>query len=208
MHVKYLTLKKLLTLSTKHGCNKLIDQLCELPCPDKIRIGLRYYHVPKSIEEFTESICWGQRLFMSSEQSTELEALLYLLACYYQPQITKSQFDEKKVIKVFKRLLSSNAIELFPAVNRLSFLFAKAVQNETDKLNGTVTREMRAAEIDRLKPFAELSILQTISDKCKVPLMEAHLVEYNVVFAILWAEKETADFNKRYQELSIASHGK
>jgi len=82
------------------------------------------------------------------------------------------------------------------------------IKNEVTKLNREVTREMRAAEINKLQPFSDMSILELIADRCKVPLLEAHLIDYNIVLVLLWKDKETDEFGKRYNELITARHGK
>jgi len=208
MHVKHLTLKRLINLASKHDCSILLNQLAELPCPTKLRIGVREYAIPNSIEQFTDNICWGQRLYMASKQTNEFESILYLIASFYQPILDKSKFDDEKVLNTFVRLLNCNADEILPVLNRFSIFFADMIANEMAKLNREVTREMRAAEINKLQPFSDMSILELIAERCKVPLLEAHLINYNIVLVLLWKDKETDEFGKRYNELMTSRNGK
>jgi len=202
--LKYITLKRLAKMASKYNTVIFQQQLTDLACPYTLRIGLKRYPVPLTIDEFRDSICWGQRLMMATEHQNDFESILFFVANYYQPIITKKPFDEKLVMKVYRKLAYCNVQELYPVLMRLVKLFTEVVEIEAQKLDSKPSKDMLAAEINRLQPFSDMNILELVSNRCRVPLSEAHLIEYNIVFALLWAEKETADFNKRFSEIQIA----
>lgn len=204
--IKYLTLKRLAKLGQKAGTTVLCKQLSQLACPGELRIGFKGYPVPETANDFRDNICWGQRLFMASPQSTDWESFLYFIACYYQPIVTGKSYDEMAVIKFYNKIVNCHAHEAYPVLTRFVGYMEDIVRLENDKLDQPPDKDMRAAEIERLKPFSELNILELISQKCRVPLSEAHLIEYNVVFALLWAERETIAFQRRYNEILIAKN--
>jgi hypothetical protein len=202
---KHITLNRLAKLGVKNDVSTLQKQLTELACPYTITIGLRTYLVPITVNDLRDNICWGQRLLMATPHTNDFESILYFVCNYYQPIVTRSPFDENKVNRLYKKIARVNVVDLYPVLVRLVTLFTEMVEIEAQKLNSEPSKEMRAAEVDRLKPFSDLNILEMISNKCKVPLSEAHLQEYNVVFALLWCEKETADFNQRFYQIQIAN---
>lgn len=202
MHVDYLTLKRLFRI--KGDKSILVEQLEQLPCPSEIRIGLRYYPVPRNVNEFRDKIVWGQRLMMATMCENEIDALVNFVANYYYPMARKKPFSETGVIKFFDRIVTCQAKELFPVLLRMVTLFEETLQIENKQLNSKPDRTAVAAGINELSIFSDLTILEMIADKCRVELeKEAHLVSYNTVFALLLKEKKTAEFNKKYQELSL-----
>lgn len=205
-NITYLTLSRLAKLQNKGNIEILCKQLSQLYCPERLRIGFRTYAVPQSLDDFRENICWGQRLFMGSSQNTDWESFLFFLAGYYQPIVTKHKYDETEAVRFYDMIAKCHAFEAYPVLTRFVKYFEDLVRLENDKLNQPPDRDMRAAEVDKLRPFTDLNILELVSEKCRVPLKEAHLIEYDIVFALLWAEKETIAFQRRYNEVLIAKN--
>jgi len=202
MVLKYLTLKRLAKM--KGNTALLQKQLSELACPNEIRIGLKYYPVPLTVNEFKSNLCWGQRLMMNTVHTSDFESFLFYFANYYQPIVTKKPHSEKAVMAFYKKIVNCHVEEIYPVLTKLVNHYLELVQIEARKLSSPPDKKLRAAEIDRLKPFNDLSILELVSNKCKVRLDEAHLQPYNVVFALLWYEKEQQEFQKRYNEIIMA----
>lgn len=200
----FLTIKRLARMAAKHDITTLQKQLTELACPNEIRIGLKLYPVPITVNDFRDNICWGQRLFMATEHQNDFETFLYFFANYYQPIVTGKPYSEERVLRFYDKITKCHAHEAYPVLTRLVELFTECVQIENGKLNSEPNKEMKAAEINRLQPFSDLNILELVSQKCRVKLEEAHLQEYNVVFALLWYEKEVNDFQIRYNEIQKA----
>ncbi len=206
MHdLKYLTLKRLVKLSKIGHISRLQEQLSELACPERLRIGLRTYHVPISTDQLRDNICWGQRLMMNNRHETDFESMMFFVSNYYQPIVTKQEFSEERVIEFYRRLTTCHAHEIYPVLIRIVTFFEQMVETEIARLNSEPDKKMKAAEVSRLKPFTDLNILELISSKTGVKLHDAHLVDYNTVFALLWQEKETIEFRKRYDEILIAA---
>lgn len=202
MHVDFLTLRRLFKI--KGDKTPLVEQLEQLPCPYNLRIGLKYYHVPRNVNEFRDKLVWGQRLMMATMCENEIDAMVNFVANYYYPIVTKKPFDEEGVKKFFDKLVSCQGKELFPVLLRMVKLFEETLQIENKQLNSKPDKTAIAAGVNDLSIFSDLTILEMIAEKCRVELeKEAHLVSYNTVFALLLKEKRTAEFNKRYQELSL-----
>ena len=202
MQINWLTLRRLFHL--KGNIEQLQQDLYELPCPDRIRIGFKTYRVPTTVQELSDNICWGQRLFAMSPQKNDLESFLFLVSNYYQPIVTGKEHSEEAAVKFYRKITRCHVNELYPVAFRMANLFSDLVKNEHDKLSGNITKEMKAAEIEKLNVFADFNILKMVANELKVDIRQAHLIEYNIVFTLLLSEKESMDFNARYNEIITA----
>ena len=141
---------------------------------------------------------------MATPHTYDIESMMYFVANYFYP----GEHSPEAVQGYMKKILGCLAKEVYPVLVRLVGLFEQMIETEEKKLRGDVSPEMRAADIDRLKPFTDLNILQMIAEKTGCKLKDAHLESYNTVFALLLQEKETADFAKRYERIITAKNKK
>jgi hypothetical protein len=204
--LRYITLKRLVRI--KGDPSKLIEQLAEMPTPGSIRIGWKRYGVPQNLNDFRDAICWGQRLMMATPHKTDFETFMYFVCNYYQPIVTKKPFDEQLVMRLYRKIVNCNISELYPVAMHFVKLFNEMIDIEQSKLNSTPDAMMRAAGIDSLSIFSDLAILKLVANECKVKLNDAHLVDYNTVFSLLYEAKLMKDFTETYNQLLISKNEK
>lgn len=206
MTVNSLTLNHLAKLSEKHGISILCSQLSNLPAPESIKVGFTIYTLPKDVVEFSSNLTWGQRLYMATKHETDIESFLYITSCYLQGL---KSFDEKKTIKLFRKLKKVKLKELYPATKHLALLFEELIKNESEKLSRPTDKKALAAESYKLDVFADFQILEYLANRCgytsdknMMHISKALSIPYDMALTMLWEKKESDMFQNRYLELS------
>ena len=69
----------------------LPDGLIKLPVPEYIKIGKKLYYVPKTLDEFSKEICYGQRLFLAQKEENDFGVIIRMMDGYYYPVVTKKK---------------------------------------------------------------------------------------------------------------------
>lgn len=88
----------------------------DYPLPDKIKIGEEFYSLP-DIKQKT----FGQKLALQREvqlinetTKDEFDLMPFAIALYFQPEVTKSEFNEKKVEELIPLVLQCKIYEVIP----------------------------------------------------------------------------------------------
>jgi hypothetical protein len=195
--LKYLQLKHVLKRPDRYL--SLIDDLVGLPCPDKLLIGLKEYHIPSNLDELTDTICYGQRLYLAEKQTTDLGTILHVITGYYYT-LTGHSWNRDKAKVNFNKCL---AIDLFPAGLRILSLMGDLVEREQKLLNRKIKPEEAQAGIERLNKFAELSAIDYLRTsknlKTDDEVMNLSYAECLVRFL---QEKEIQEYRERLQEIN------
>lgn len=201
------------TLSVKRYASlkrtaKLSNQLCALLCPDELRVILKTHPVPKDVEELKANLCWGQRLLMATPHTLDLETIYYYTANYFAPfhfskYNSEHPYSDHMASKMYIKLLSSHARDVFPVTNRLVNLFKELIEQENERLKSKPNKTMIAAGVDKLNVFSDWSALELIAEKCRITDIErnALTVSYNTAITILLKEKEVAEFQERFTQI-------
>jgi len=179
----------------------LEEGLLQLPVPDEIRIGKKLLTVPQSLDEFTGNICYGQRLYFSKEEPNDFAIIIRFIAGYYFPQITGERWDEEKISGIVKNVISCNAIQLYPVSMHLVNLTGEMAEREKALLYREPSKMEKAAGIEKLNVFSELSSLDFLRDTMKVPVSEVLQTPYNEILVRFMMAKEMYDYQERYMEL-------
>lgn len=108
----------------------LPDGLSQLPCPEKIRINKIYFPVPANLDEFTENICYGQRIFFTCKEDNDFGLIIRMLDCYYYPIVTKKKWDEDKALLFGKKIITCTVEELYPVAMHLIKLISEMTDRE------------------------------------------------------------------------------
>lgn len=206
MTVNELTLKKLIKLSNKHGINILCGQLANLPHPNRLQVGFRTYQIPSDVIEFSSHLTWGQRLYMATPHQTDVESFLYITSCYLQGL---NGFDERKSVRLFKKLQSIKLKDLYPVTYHLANLFGELIKNESEKLSRPKDKKALAAEIDKLDMFADFQVLEYMANRMKYKSDDKmnHIdkafkfIPYDLALTMLWENKEVDMYRERYSEI-------
>lgn len=194
-----LTLKEMIRNTSEYG--SLSDGLCQLPVPDQLRIGKKYYPVPADMDQFTKSLCYGQRLFFNTEEENDYGVIIRMIDGYYYSIVTGKKWDQDKALLFGKIIIPCTVVELYPVAFHLVKLFGEMIEREHKLLYHAPSKMEIAAGIEKLNIFSELSALDFLRDSMKIPVAEVLLTPYNECLVRFMLAKETEDFKTRYIEL-------
>ena len=194
-----LTLKDM--IQNGSGYISIADQLCQLPVPDQIRIKKKYYPVPRDLDQFTRSLCYGQRLFFNTNEENDYGVIIRMIDGYYFPVVMGGKWDQDKALLFGKHVITCTVIDLYPVSFHLVKLFGDMIEREHKLLYHAPSKMELAAGIEKLNVYSELSALDFLRDSMKVPVYEVLLTPYNECLVRFMLAKETEDFKTRYIEL-------
>jgi len=194
-----LTFKDMIFRVDQYG--GLADGLIKLPCVRDIKIGRVRYNVPQDLDEFSNTICYGQRLYLARGEKNDLGVILRVIKGYYYPFITNEKWDEEQVLLLQKKVLNCKVKELYPVAMHLITLISEVAERETKLLHKEPSKVEKAAGIEKLNLYAELNALDFLRDTMKIPISEVLLTPYNECLVRFMSAKELADYQERYFEL-------
>lgn len=198
--IENLTLKQLM----KHQdiYLSLIDGLVELPCPDKIRIGLNYYIVPQNIDQITDSICYGQRLFLAEKTDSDLNTIIHTIIGYYYASISRKTWNRDKANKSIPKIMNCNVVELFPVGYQILKLTGDMIERERKLLNRKVKPEEIQAGIETLNKYSDLSSIDFLRDSKRLNSdNEIMLLPYSECLVRFMKAKEEQEFAERLRKI-------
>jgi hypothetical protein len=179
----------------------LSDGLIQLPVPDTIKIKKKICPVPKDMKELSNSICYGQRLFMTRKEDNDFGCILRAMDGYFYPLATVNKWDEDKALLFGKYILPLQAIELYPVAMHIITLVSEMVEREKTLLHREPTKLEIAAGIEKLNVYSELTSLDFLRDAMKCTTEEALLTPYNECLVRFMIAKDTADYQTKYFDL-------
>lgn len=197
--IEKLTLKEMML--NFHHYTGLPEGLKQLPLPDKIRINKKLLTIPGNLKEFTDNLCYGQRLFIVRKEDNDFGSIIRTLDGYYYPLVTGYKWDEDKALLFGKFVLLCKVKELYPVAMRLISIISEMVEQEQKLLHREPTAMERAAGIEKLNVFAELTSLDFLRDAMKCTVPEVLLTPYRECLVRFMIAKETAAFQERYYDL-------
>lgn len=180
----------------------LPDSLLKLPVPNELTIGKKQYKVPGSMDEFTSNICYGQKIYLTREDRNDVDVILRLISGYYYPIITSEKWDELGVDKIKKIVLTCKIIELYPVSMQITRNIEQTNKREQELLYREPSKLEKAAGINRLNAFSEISAIDFLRDSMKVTVEEVMLTPYNECLVRFMMQKELNDYQERYLKLS------
>ena len=183
----------------------LADGLIQLPCPDKIRINFIDYKIPETVQDLTNNITYGQRLFLAREEEDDLGLILRIISGFYYPLISKSKWNEDKVLLYRKKVLTCKIIKLYPVTMHIVNMISEMIETEKKLLHREPSKVELAAGIEKLNVFSELNSLDFLRDAMKITVEEVLQTPYNECLVRFLNAKEVADFNERYMKLMSES---
>jgi hypothetical protein len=178
----------------------LSEGLAQMPVPDSIQIG-KAYELPKILEEFTTSICYAQRLYLVRKEENDFGVILRAITGYFYTIVNKLPFDEDKALLFGKKVITCKVIELYPAAMQIIQFTNQMIENELKVLHREPSAMERAAGIEKLNVFAELTSLDFLRDAMKCTVSEVLLTPYNECLVRFMIAHETTKFQERYYEL-------
>ena len=157
--------------------------------------------IPKNMDEFTENICYGQRLFMVRKEDNDFGVILRTMDGFYYPLATVNKWDEDKALLFGKIILTLQVIYLYPVAMHLVTLTSEMLEREQKLLHREPTKMELAAGIEKLNVFSDLVALDFLRDAMKCTVPEVLLTPYKECLVRFMLAKETAEFQERHFEL-------
>jgi len=194
-----LTLKEM--MNDFHLYYGLPDGLVQLPMPEKLKIGRKKLPIPQTLEEFTSNICYGQRLFMMRKEDNDFGVIVRILDGYYYTLKTGEKWDEDKALLFGKIVINLPVKDIYPTAMHLIILVSEMAEREQKLLHRESSGMEKAAGIEKLNVFSELTSLDFLRDAMKCTVPEVLLTPYNECLVRFMLAKETADYQERYFEL-------
>jgi hypothetical protein len=179
----------------------LSDGLVQLPIPETIKIHRKIMTVPMTLDEFSENICYGQRLFLMSNEPNEPAVILRIMTCFYFPGITGKKWDSDLCLQIGKYILPCTAILIYPVAMHLIKLLGELADREKNLIHREPTKLELAAGIEKLNVFSKLASLDYLRDLMKIPVPEVLLTPYSECLVRLMMAHEQDEYQKRYMDL-------
>jgi len=192
-----LTLKEM--IYNFHFYIGLPEGLSQLPLPEHIKIRRKKLTIPKDLKEFTDHICYGQRLFLTRKEDNDFGAILRVMNGYYYSYFNK--WDEDKALLFGKYVLTLYVKDLYPVAMHLTTLIGEMAEREQILLHREPTKIELAAGIEKLNVFSDLTSLDFLRDAMKCTVPEVLLTPYNECLVRFMIAKETVEFQERYYDL-------
>jgi hypothetical protein len=197
--LKDLTLKEMMFNFQEYS--GLPDGLVQLPVPERIKIKGKYYSVPEDYEQFTKSLCYGQRLFLSQKEDKDFGVIIRVIDGYYYSLVTGNKWDADKALLFGKYVLHLHVKDLYPVAMHLINLVAELAEREKQLLFREPSKIELAAGIEKLNIFSELSSLDFLRDAMKITIAEVLLTPYKECLVRFMIAKETEEYRERYFQL-------
>jgi hypothetical protein len=179
----------------------LAEGLAQLPIPGKLRIGKKKLPIPKDLKEFTDSLCYGQRIFLTQKAINDFDLIVRMIDGYYYTLYTKKEWDSDKALLFGKLVLTCKAKDIYPLAMYLTGLVNEMADREHTLLFREPSKMELAAGIEKLNIFSELNALDFLRDTMKCTVSEVLLTSYNECLVRFMIAKETNDYRERYFEL-------
>lgn len=175
--IRTLTIWDMIRWSWKY--DGVTDGLIQLPVPDTIKIGRKHYPVPTTMEQFGDAITYGQRMFMTWDQPTDVATVIHYIVGFYYPIVTGEKWDENNAIAFAKKIVYSHVIETYPVAYHFIKLMTQLTERELSLLKREPSVEEREAGIDKLGRFAELTAIMFLMDSFKCSESNVKSKPYN-----------------------------
>ncbi len=187
----------------------LSEGLIQLPLPEFMSIGKKKLPIPETLEEFTKSICYGQRLFLVRKEDNDFGSILRVMDGFYYPLVTEKKWDEDNALLFGNKILTLLVKDLYPVAMYLITLVGEMIDREQKLLHREPTKLELAAGIEKLNVFSDLTSLDFLRDAMKCTVPEVLLTPYDECLVRFMLAKETAAFQERhYAEMKRESETK
>jgi hypothetical protein len=175
----------------------LSDGLIQIPAPDSL-LGVP---VPKDMSEFCEGICYGQRIFLAQKEDNDFGVILRMVDGYFYPLVTSEKWDSDKALLFGNNILTLPVKDLYPVAMHLITLVSEMAEREQKLLHREPSKIEKAAGIENLNKYSELTSLDFLRDAMKCTVPEVLLTPYNECLVRFMIAKDQADYQERYYKL-------
>ncbi|GEM_PF-2341724 len=179
----------------------LPDGLIQLPPPVSITIDGAKYHIPTDYAEFEASLCYGQRMYLVAEETDDFGVIIRILTGYYFPIVTKDKWDNENALLFGRKVINCKAKEVYPVAALLIKHLGQLAERERNLLHREPTKLERAAGIEKLNVFSDLTSLDFLRDEMKITTEEVLLQPYKECLVRFMLAKEKYEYQERLFKL-------
>lgn len=179
----------------------LHEGLTQLPSHGEITISKKKYKVPDTVEEFIDSLCYGQRIYLLSEESDDFGVIIRILTGYYFPIVEKEKWNSDKALLFGRKVINCKAKEVYPVASQLIKHLGQLAERERSLLHREPTKMERAAGIEKLNVFSDLTSLDFLRDEMKITTEEVLLQPYKECLVRFMLAKEKYEYQERLFKL-------
>jgi hypothetical protein len=172
----------------------LADGLTQLSLPPTFKFG----NIPETMAELTEHICYGQRLFLTRPEPNDFGIILRVIDGFYYPG---KIWDEKKALSWGSKVLGCKVVDLYPVAMHIVNLISEMLERERKLLHREPTSKEKAAGIERLNIFSELTAIDFLRRDMNKTQDEVMLTPYNECLARFMLVYETNKFQEKLMEI-------
>ena len=101
--IRKLRLRDFIKYPSRYG--GLSDGLTKLPVPEVLMIRYIKYKVPQTLEEFSKTITYGQRIHFAQPESSDVGVIFRYVGGYYYPYYSGKKWDEKSALYFGRKLV-------------------------------------------------------------------------------------------------------
>lgn len=210
VEVKHLTLRRLFLLASRGDVTEVVQHHFDAALsPERIRIGVKTYLVPTSVEQLQQNITWGQRLYLATESENLLDVTLRLFGGWYYSIVSGKAFSEDKALKFGRKALGCYITELLPVAASLFKLVEGLLIQEHSATSGDPDKVWKAAGGDMLNKYGDKLTLDFLASRLSVmygkPCGHAEVMAapYLDCLIQLMERRDFAKVEKEYRELSM-----
>ena len=192
--IEKLTLREMMMDVNYHS---LSEGLVKLPIPDKIKIGKKYFNVPDTMHKFSETICYGQKLFLTAKETNDFGVIIRMMDGYYYPIVTGKKWGDDEALAFGSIVLDGLVVDVYPLATHLVDLLDQMLKRERKLLHREPSKQEKLAGIDKLDKFSELTSIKYLQESLKKSREEVMLTPYNECLVEFMLAKEQSQFNER-----------
>jgi hypothetical protein len=197
--ISKLTLRDMIRKPNVYG--GLAEGLTQLPLPDCMRIAYKKLPIPLTLEDFTDKICYGQRIFLTQQEPNDYGIILRVIDGFYYSLFTNKIWDEKKALLFGKIVITCKAFELYPIAMHFVTLIEEMLEKEYKLLHREPSRNEKAAGIDRLNVFSELTAVDFLRKEMNKNEEQVMLTPYNECLVRFMLMHETNKFQEKLMKI-------
>jgi len=175
----------------------LAEGLKDLPVPLTLKVGRQVLPVPQDLDTLCGNITYGQRMWFAEQEQWDTGLIVRLLAGYYQPLYTKMPWQETAALLFRNKVIHLLAKDVYPIANHFTQLMEQLVERERKLLHRTPTAEEKAAGIERLTRFADLTAVLFLQDSFKCTVDAVMGLPYNDCLVRFMLAKEQGEYQDR-----------
>jgi len=181
--------------------NSIAEGFASLPLPSQLKIRRKKLAVPSGLEEFAGNLTYGQKLFLMNEEPFDVGCIMRYVTGYYYPLYSGQPWDEAEALQFGRNVLSSPLKDLYPVAIHLVNLMAELVEREKKLLHREPTADEKAAGVDRLTRFTELTSLIFLMDSFRCTEAAVLQKPYDDCLVRFMLAKEQNAYTERLTEV-------